>query len=254
MERVQDRPAQVAASLPSDVRQQERRFSAHQLHRTLDIGYEAAWFMAHRIREAMRDGGLAPLGGDGGIVEADETYFGTIEEPQPRKTARVVLHQGRQATARNKRAIVSLVERGGRVRSFHVAVADKATSPRSCARTSPARRALHTDESRLYIEGGDDFAAHETVNHSAKEYARDDVHHQFSRRLLLDFQTRHARRLSALRREAFASLSCRIRFPLQSPRKAWLQRWRTCRACREGCCWQASHVSGASLSPSSNTL
>ena len=53
--------------------------SAHQLHRTLDIGYEAAWFMAHRIREAMRDGGLAPLGGEGQIVEADETYYGRAE-------------------------------------------------------------------------------------------------------------------------------------------------------------------------------
>ena len=53
--------------------------SAHQLHRTLDITYEAAWFMAHRIREAMRAGGLAPLGGGGGIVEADETYYGNVD-------------------------------------------------------------------------------------------------------------------------------------------------------------------------------
>jgi transposase-like protein len=60
--------------------------SAHQLHRTLDIGYEAAWFMAHRIREAMRNGGLSPpLGGGGGIVEADETYSGKAEERKPSK-------------------------------------------------------------------------------------------------------------------------------------------------------------------------
>jgi transposase-like protein len=60
--------------------------SAHQLHRTLDIGYEAAWFMAHRIREAMRNGGLTPpLGGGGGIVEADETYFGKTEDRRPSK-------------------------------------------------------------------------------------------------------------------------------------------------------------------------
>jgi len=57
--------------------------SAHQLHRTLNIGYEAAWFMAHRIREAMRDGGLAPPGGNGGIVEADETYFGNVPDSKP---------------------------------------------------------------------------------------------------------------------------------------------------------------------------
>ena len=78
MER-QDRPAQVAASLPSDDAS-KKGISAHQLHRTLDIGYEAAWFMAHRIREAMRDGGLAPLGGGGKIVEADETYFGNARD------------------------------------------------------------------------------------------------------------------------------------------------------------------------------
>src|SRR2546423_1750877 len=54
----------------------KKGMSAHQLHRSLDIGYEAAWFMAHRIREAMRQGGLAPMGGEGKIVEADETYYG----------------------------------------------------------------------------------------------------------------------------------------------------------------------------------
>src|SRR5262245_40091268 len=56
--------------------------SAHQIHRTLDIGYEAAWFMCHRIREAMRDGGLSPLGGEGKTVEADETYYGNAETPR----------------------------------------------------------------------------------------------------------------------------------------------------------------------------
>ena len=59
----------------------KKGISAHQLHRTLDIGYEAAWFMAHRIRESMRSGGLAPLGGGGNIVEADETYFGKRDVP-----------------------------------------------------------------------------------------------------------------------------------------------------------------------------
>ena len=62
--------------------------SAHQLHRMLGIKYQSAWFMAHRIREAMRDGGLLPpMGGNGGIVEADETYFGPVEEARPRNHA-----------------------------------------------------------------------------------------------------------------------------------------------------------------------
>ena len=78
MERSKDRPAQMAAGIPF-MCSSKKGISAHQLHRTLDIGYEAAWFMCHRIREAMRNGGLDPLGGGGGIVEADETYFGKPE-------------------------------------------------------------------------------------------------------------------------------------------------------------------------------
>ena len=91
--------------------------SAHQLHRTLDIGYEAAWFMAHRIREAMRDGGLAPLGGAGSVVEADETYFGNVEERKPSKYryGRPYTKGGKSGPS-GKRAVIALVERGGRVR------------------------------------------------------------------------------------------------------------------------------------------
>src|SRR4029079_4082114 len=59
----------------------KKGISAHQLHRTLDIGYEAAGSMCHGLRERMREGGLAPMGGNGGVVEADETYHGKTEEP-----------------------------------------------------------------------------------------------------------------------------------------------------------------------------
>src|SRR5262245_8093025 len=101
--------------------------SAHQLHRTLNIGYEAAWFMAHRIREAMRDGGLAPLGGAGGVVEADETDFGKQETPTPSKSrkGRPYIHKG--GGPAGKRAVIALVERGGSVRTFHPGVADGET-------------------------------------------------------------------------------------------------------------------------------
>jgi len=74
-----------------------------------------------------------------------------------------------------KRAIVSLVERGGKVRSFHVPRADKATVSRIVTENIARESRLHTDESRLYIGAEDFFASHETVNHSAKEYARGDV-------------------------------------------------------------------------------
>src|SRR4051812_13383670 len=107
----------------------KKGISAHQLHRSLDIGYEAAWFMAHRIREAMRAGGLVPMGGGGGIVEADETYFGPVDKSHRRTRTtegRPFTKKGRTGPS-NKRAILSLVERGGSVRSFHVPTADKHT-------------------------------------------------------------------------------------------------------------------------------
>jgi transposase-like protein len=136
--------------------------SAHQLHRTLQIGYEAAWFMAHRIRESMRAGGLSPLGGGGKIVEADETFYGRLEG-QPKK--------GRSAWA-NKNVVLTLVERGGSARSFHVdgvRVADL----QPIIRANLSREAkLMTDEGASYKVIGPEFASHETVNHKAEEYVR----------------------------------------------------------------------------------
>jgi transposase-like protein len=156
----------------------KKGFSAHQLHRTLGITYRSAWFMAHRIRESMRAGGLkppSPLGGEGKVVEADETYFGNVPEAK-RKTKASRGHPFiKKGRAANKRAIVSLVERGGNVRSFHVAVADGAAVANIVNENVVRESRLHTDESRLYIKVGENFAAHETVVHSAKEYARGDV-------------------------------------------------------------------------------
>jgi transposase-like protein len=150
--------------------------SAHQLHRTLDIGYEAAWFMAHRIREAMRDGGLSPLGGEGKIVEADETYYGDIPEAKLRKFTTTGRPMSRKKHGPGKkRAVVALVERDGRVRSFHPAQADGETVTKIVRDNIARETRLHTDESKLYFKSGKDFAAHETVNHAAKEYARGDV-------------------------------------------------------------------------------
>ncbi len=157
----------------------KKGFSAHQLHRALGCQYNTAWFMHHRIMEAMRQGGLdlPPMGGNGKIVEADETYFGNVEAP----AARTETTRGRPFTKKgkggpsNKRAIVTLVERGGRVRSFHVPRADQVTVAKIVADNIHHESRLHTDESRLYPKVGVNFAAHETVNHSRKEYARGDV-------------------------------------------------------------------------------
>jgi transposase-like protein len=161
----------------------KKGFSAHQLHRTLGITYRSAWFMAHRIREAMRAGGLTPptpMGGSGKVVEADETYIGNIPEAKRRKSPRRE-KDGRPFTKGghfgpgHKHTIISLVERGGSVRSFHVAFADGATVANIVNTNVDRETRLHTDESRLYTKVGENFAAHETVVHSAKEYARGDV-------------------------------------------------------------------------------
>jgi transposase-like protein len=150
--------------------------SAHQIRRTMDITYEAAWFMCHRIREAMRDGGLRLMGGDGQIVEADETYFGPTEKPRMSKQRRGRPYKVGSRGPRDKRPIVALVERGGSVRTFHVASADKATVGGIVTANVARESRLHTDESRLYGDMAAHFAAHETVKHSAGEYVRGDVY------------------------------------------------------------------------------
>ena len=86
----------------------KKGISAHQVHRSLDISYKSAWFMMHRLREAMREGGLAPMGGEGSQVEIDETFIGRKQGAKKR------------AGFGHKHAVLSLVERGGSVRSFHV--------------------------------------------------------------------------------------------------------------------------------------
>lgn len=103
----------------------KRGVSAYQLHRTLDIGYEAAWFMHYRIREAMRDGGLTPVKlvvRSGNIVEADESYFGNRAERSQSTRATPFLRRRKAA-----RSVVPHVKRGRNGRSFHVAITETAT-------------------------------------------------------------------------------------------------------------------------------
>lgn len=138
--------------------------SAHQLHRTLQITYEAAWFMAHRICKSMRAGGLRPLGGGGKIVEADETYVGRLQG-QP----------VRRGGASHKNAVLTLVERGGAARSFHIEGSTIGQMlPIIRANISQEAR-LMTDEWAAYRTIGKEFATHEVVNHSKDEYVRGEV-------------------------------------------------------------------------------
>lgn len=141
----------------------KKGISSHQIHRMLGVTYKTAWFMTHRIREAMKsEGGL--LGGGGEPVEVDETYWGT-SKPKG-KTARGYDH---------KMKIVSLVERDGQKRTIHVnAVNAKTINPLLKKHLSSKAR-LMTDEASVYTIPGRDFAEHGVVNHKSREYARGDV-------------------------------------------------------------------------------
>jgi transposase-like protein len=152
----------------------KKGISAHQLHRTLGITYRSAWFMAHRIRECMRQGSLGSLGGEGKIVEADETYYGPVDKAKVRAkttSGRPFTKSGKSGPA-NKRPIVALVERGGNVRTFHVPVANQATVEKIVGENIASESRLHTDESKLYFNAADTFTAHETVHHTSGEYVR----------------------------------------------------------------------------------
>ncbi len=150
----------------------KKGISSNQLHRVLGITLKSAWFLSHRIREAMRQNGTTPLGGLGKVVEVDETYFGDLpahKQPIPKNPNRPKFGPG------NKRAILSLVVRGGEVRSFYVEKA-QVDDVAKLVRENVARESrLHTDESMIYRKVGQDFATHERVNHGQKEYARGDV-------------------------------------------------------------------------------
>ncbi len=156
----------------------KKGMSAHQLYRMLGFGsYKTAWFMAHRIRESFRD--LFPaeadkLGGEGKVVEADETYIGGSEKnkhmnKRTRPGKKVAGSVGKEAT-------FSLVERGGRVRSFHLANVNAYNVREVLTAQVHAETMLSTDEAGHYKRAGREFARHETVQHSALEYVRGDAH------------------------------------------------------------------------------
>lgn len=148
----------------------KKGFSAHQLHRTLGITYRSAWFMAHRIREAMRDDDSSPLGGPGKTVEADETFIGPAKDVFINERGWV-----KERGVASKRKVISLVERGGRARSVKVENIDAATVRKILAENVSPESRLHTDQAPYYKAPGRDFAKHESVDHSAREYARGDV-------------------------------------------------------------------------------
>jgi hypothetical protein len=139
--------------------------SAHQVHRMLGISYKSTWFLMHRLREAMRTGGLLPpMGEDGGAVEVDETYIGRVKGVKMKRGG-----------SRHKNAVLSLLDRKtGQVRSFHIAGANAAEiTPIVNANISKEAR-LMTGTAPVYKKMFTDFSRHDTVDHSKDEYARRD--------------------------------------------------------------------------------
>jgi transposase-like protein len=145
----------------------KKGMSAHQLHRMLGVSYRAAWFMAHRIREAMRDDdSVAPIGGGhgfGNAVEADETFIGRKKGvPKPK------------GGASHMNAVLALVERGGKARCVHIDAVNSEEVGK-IVRENVAREAwLMTDEGRHYRKVGEEFAGHSRVHHTRGEYVDPD--------------------------------------------------------------------------------
>ena len=143
----------------------KKGISSHQLHRMLGITLKTAWFLSHRIREAMRDGGLDMLGGEGKIVEVDETFFGQLDGVA--KAPGGFTH---------KKKVLSLVERGGRARSIKIeAVTMREILPIVFANVARETHVM-TDEGSTYKKLSDYFAAHSAVFHGVGEYARGKAH------------------------------------------------------------------------------
>lgn len=141
----------------------KKGISAKQLERTLEVTYKTAWFLAHRIREAMRSGELAPFGQDGGAVEVDETYIGR----EPGKPVKRAFH--------HKMKVLSLVDRStGQVRSVVVDNIRPATIAPIVLDNLHREARLMTDEAGHYLAVGREFAEHGVVRHGQDEYVSTD--------------------------------------------------------------------------------
>jgi transposase-like protein len=150
----------------------KKGFSAHELHRVMNVSYEAAWFMFHRLRAAADEvEETGPLGGNGGAVEIDEAYIGGKEgnkHASKRKNVR--------GGVKGKMAVVSLVERDGHTKSFHIANVNWRTLRPILVKHVHRDTHLMSDEAQIYPALARDFDRHSAVSHKAEEYVRDDIH------------------------------------------------------------------------------
>ncbi|SLN78048.1 ISXO2-like transposase domain protein [Roseisalinus antarcticus] len=148
----------------------KKGISSHQLHRVLEITHKSAWFMSHRIREAMRSDGAVEFGAGGGTVEVDETFIGNDRTIKPKHTKR-----GRGYAHKHK--LLTLVDRNtGRARSMVVDDLKTTTLLPILKANIAAEAVVYTDEAGQYVKLGDTFATHDFTRHGAGEYVRGDVH------------------------------------------------------------------------------
>jgi len=144
----------------------KKGMSALQLSRMLGVSYKSAWFLCHRVREAMDPKTPSPIGGEGKIVEADETVIGGKAKNRAFRKA-----------PPKKQIVMALIERGGKSRSFHVANVTAKTLRPLVVKTASRKSTLMTDELATYEWIGKEFDGHETVNHSKSQYVRDGKWH-----------------------------------------------------------------------------
>jgi transposase-like protein len=139
--------------------------SANQLHRTLGVTLKTAWFMAHRLREAMAEGHLNPFGSKGGAVEADETYIGRWRRKG----------EGERG-GEHKMKVLTLIDRDTKRAKSVVMQSITANAVGRVVSANVSKEArLMTDQAKHYYPIGREMASHESVNHSIEEYARGDV-------------------------------------------------------------------------------
>jgi transposase-like protein len=197
----------------------KKGISSHHLHRILEVQYNTAWFMSHRIREAMREGGLLPpMGSDGGVVEIDETIYGraaTHPKGRKEKTTRAEVRITKSA---HKNVILSLVQRGGGVRSYHIEGSTVGQVILIVTANVAKEAAVMTDKAQLDKRRLGDFVSHDRVDHSKGEYVR----HETGRVVIYantvaNFFSLIKRGIRGTYQHCAEKPSASVRFPLQQP-------------------------------------
>jgi transposase-like protein len=145
--------------------------STRQIQRMLDCSMKTAWFLTMRVREAMKDGDIGPLGGDGAIIEADTTFVGGKE-----KNKHAYKRNPGNIGGRGKEIVYVLVERGGRARAHHIPNVNGTTLRPLLRQHADRKSSLMTDTAGGYLHIGREFARHEMVDHAIGEYVRGDAH------------------------------------------------------------------------------